>query len=116
MGLVSSIFVFDLLGYSYSVVSLAILRLLSYVLFRSLYSLVRYIRYLARSLVFTSLIASPFQKPSVASTAPTTTSTTPSAPTAPKRKPSRRANTAERRATHNAVERQRRETLNGRFL
>ena len=34
----------------------------------------------------------------------------------PKRKPSRRANTAERRATHNAVERQRRETLNGRFL
>ncbi|KAK7042333.1 BHLH domain-containing protein [Favolaschia claudopus] len=31
-------------------------------------------------------------------------------------KPSRRANTAERRATHNAVERQRRETLNGRFL
>lgn len=32
------------------------------------------------------------------------------------RKPSRRANTAERRATHNAVERQRRETLNGRFL
>jgi len=34
----------------------------------------------------------------------------------PKRKPNRRANTAERRATHNAVERQRRETLNGRFL
>ncbi|KAH0826865.1 hypothetical protein J3R83DRAFT_4403 [Lanmaoa asiatica] len=33
-----------------------------------------------------------------------------------KRKPSRRANTAERRATHNAVERQRRETLNSRFL
>src|ERR1041384_1591264 len=33
-----------------------------------------------------------------------------------KRKPSRRANTAERRATHNAVERQRRETLNGRFM
>lgn len=45
----------------------------------------------------------------------------PSSPTNPapsqvKRKPSRRANTAERRATHNAVERQRRETLNGRFL
>ncbi|KAL0946327.1 hypothetical protein HGRIS_012566 [Hohenbuehelia grisea] len=38
------------------------------------------------------------------------------APAQPKRKPSRRANTAERRATHNAVERQRRETLNGRFL
>ncbi|KAF5357499.1 hypothetical protein D9758_012531 [Tetrapyrgos nigripes] len=33
-----------------------------------------------------------------------------------KRKTTRRANTAERRATHNAVERQRRETLNGRFL
>ncbi|KAJ7291095.1 hypothetical protein C8J57DRAFT_1271333 [Mycena rebaudengoi] len=31
-------------------------------------------------------------------------------------KPNRRANTAERRATHNAVERQRRETLNSRFL
>ncbi|KIP01746.1 hypothetical protein PHLGIDRAFT_38191 [Phlebiopsis gigantea 11061_1 CR5-6] len=38
------------------------------------------------------------------------------AATQPKRKPSRRANTAERRATHNAVERARRETLNGRFL
>lgn len=34
----------------------------------------------------------------------------------PKRKPSRRASTAERRATHNAVERARRETLNSRFL
>ena len=33
-----------------------------------------------------------------------------------RRKVPRRANTAERRATHNAVERQRRETLNGRFL
>lgn len=33
-----------------------------------------------------------------------------------KRKAARRANTAERRATHNAVERARRETLNGRFL
>ncbi|KAK7450091.1 hypothetical protein VKT23_012973 [Stygiomarasmius scandens] len=33
-----------------------------------------------------------------------------------KRKPSRRPSTAERRATHNAVERARRETLNGRFL
>ncbi|KAK7060027.1 BHLH domain-containing protein [Favolaschia claudopus] len=31
-------------------------------------------------------------------------------------KSSRRANTAEQRATHNAVERQRRETLNGRFM
>ncbi|EEB86965.1 hypothetical protein MPER_15898, partial [Moniliophthora perniciosa FA553] len=33
-----------------------------------------------------------------------------------KRRPNRKANTAERRATHNAVERQRRETLNDRFL
>ncbi|KAJ4483464.1 hypothetical protein J3R30DRAFT_3698280 [Lentinula aciculospora] len=33
-----------------------------------------------------------------------------------KRKQNRRINTAERRATHNAVERQRRENLNGRFL
>ncbi|KAK1233921.1 hypothetical protein PQX77_002894 [Marasmius sp. AFHP31] len=42
---------------------------------------------------------------------------TPVSPT-PKnlKKSSRRANTAERRATHNAVERARRETLNGRFL
>jgi len=31
-------------------------------------------------------------------------------------KTTRRVNTAERRATHNAVERQRRETLNGRFM
>ncbi|KAJ7165014.1 hypothetical protein C8R46DRAFT_302572 [Mycena filopes] len=46
------------------------------------------------------------------------TSTSTAAPGGVKRttKPSRRANTAERRATHNAVERQRRETLNGRFL
>jgi hypothetical protein len=35
---------------------------------------------------------------------------------APAKRSSRRANTAERRATHNAVERARRETLNGRFL
>ncbi|KAJ6549691.1 hypothetical protein B0H19DRAFT_182974 [Mycena capillaripes] len=34
----------------------------------------------------------------------------------PKRRATRRASTAERRATHNAVERIRRETLNGRFL
>jgi hypothetical protein len=50
-----------------------------------------------------------------ASTPTTAISPVPS-PTQMKRKPSRRANTAERRATHNAVERQRRETLNGRFL
>ncbi|KAG6807534.1 hypothetical protein H0H93_001509, partial [Arthromyces matolae] len=50
-------------------------------------------------------------------TATTTTTAGATATTAAqKRKPSRRANTAERRATHNAVERQRRETLNGRFL
>jgi hypothetical protein len=46
----------------------------------------------------------------------TATTTSPMSPTQMKRKPNRRANTAERRATHNAVERQRRETLNGRFL
>ena len=44
------------------------------------------------------------------------TATSPTSPSQLKRKPNRRANTAERRATHNAVERQRRETLNGRFL
>ena len=49
-----------------------------------------------------------------ATTAPTATATSAAGPV--RRKPSRRANTAERRATHNAVERQRRETLNGRFL
>ncbi|KAF7800311.1 hypothetical protein EIP86_011560 [Pleurotus ostreatoroseus] len=49
--------------------------------------------------------------PSTASSAPAAASSAPA-----KRKPSRRANTAERRATHNAVERARRETLNGRFL
>ena len=42
--------------------------------------------------------------------------TTEGSSSAPKKKASRRANTAERRATHNAVERARRETLNGRFL
>ncbi|KAH9952003.1 hypothetical protein B0H21DRAFT_9025 [Amylocystis lapponica] len=47
---------------------------------------------------------------------PTATNTSALNNAAAKRKPSRRANTAERRATHNAVERQRRETLNGRFL
>ena len=50
------------------------------------------------------------------STSSTPTATSPTSPTQMKRKPNRRANTAERRATHNAVERQRRETLNGRFL
>jgi hypothetical protein len=58
--------------------------------------------------------------PSDQSSTPLTSNTTPgplnSANPQAKRKPSRRANTAERRATHNAVERQRRETLNGRFL
>lgn len=58
--------------------------------------------------------------PSDQSSAPSTTNSSPtplgSVNPQAKRKPSRRANTAERRATHNAVERQRRETLNGRFL
>jgi hypothetical protein len=58
--------------------------------------------------------------PSDQSSAPSTANSSPgpASSTNPqgKRKPSRRANTAERRATHNAVERQRRETLNGRFL
>ncbi|KAJ7701781.1 hypothetical protein B0H17DRAFT_164437 [Mycena rosella] len=52
-------------------------------------------------------------------TSTTNTNTTGAAPTGGVKrttKPNRRANTAERRATHNAVERQRRETLNGRFL
>ncbi|OSX65632.1 hypothetical protein POSPLADRAFT_1044957 [Postia placenta MAD-698-R-SB12] len=53
--------------------------------------------------------------PADAASASTTTSS-PSNGANSKRKPSRRANTAERRATHNAVERQRRETLNSRFL
>ncbi|KXN84521.1 Transcription factor MYC2 [Leucoagaricus sp. SymC.cos] len=54
------------------------------------------------------------QQPAQAANPSSPTSTT--ANSQVKRKPSRRANTAERRATHNAVERQRRETLNGRFL
>ncbi|KAI0748786.1 hypothetical protein C8Q80DRAFT_1121107 [Daedaleopsis nitida] len=53
--------------------------------------------------------------PAVEGAAPAQT-TTPINPAQAKRKPSRRANTAERRATHNAVERARRETLNSRFL
>ncbi|KAJ6615232.1 hypothetical protein B0H10DRAFT_2435570 [Mycena sp. CBHHK59/15] len=56
---------------------------------------------------------------SPSTTAPaTTTGATNAAPATapPKRKTARRANTAERRATHNAVERMRRESLNGRFL
>lgn len=52
--------------------------------------------------------------PPVDGTSSNSTNAAPNSQT--KRKPSRRANTAERRATHNAVERQRRETLNGRFL
>ncbi|KAI0647648.1 hypothetical protein C8Q79DRAFT_641606 [Trametes meyenii] len=55
--------------------------------------------------------------PSADGSAPAAPSSSPvAAPAQSKRKPSRRANTAERRATHNAVERARRETLNGRFL
>ncbi|KAJ7232319.1 hypothetical protein B0H12DRAFT_192901 [Mycena haematopus] len=48
--------------------------------------------------------------------APAAGTGSPTAAQAPKRRAARRANTAERRATHNAVERMRRETLNGRFL
>lgn len=63
---------------------------------------------------------SPLTPPSITDSLPNVNadlSSTMTPPTAAgKRKPSRRANTAERRATHNAVERQRRETLNGRFL
>ncbi|KAL0059510.1 hypothetical protein AAF712_013741 [Marasmius tenuissimus] len=54
--------------------------------------------------------------PSAASDTAANANTTGITGTNGKRKPSRRANTAERRATHNAVERARRETLNGRFL
>ncbi|KAF8176773.1 hypothetical protein BJ912DRAFT_696395 [Pholiota molesta] len=60
--------------------------------------------------------ASPTSPASPTAPANTTTSASAAAAAQMKRKPSRRANTAERRATHNAVERQRRETLNGRFL
>ncbi|PVG01109.1 hypothetical protein CPB86DRAFT_692097, partial [Serendipita vermifera] len=45
-----------------------------------------------------------------------TTNQAPASQQQPTKRSSRRANTAERRATHNAVERARRETLNGRFL
>jgi len=47
---------------------------------------------------------------------PTPTTASQATQAAPAKRSSRRANTAERRATHNAVERARRETLNGRFL
>ncbi|KAG5350588.1 hypothetical protein C0989_010254 [Termitomyces sp. Mn162] len=53
---------------------------------------------------------------SAPSSSPPTSPAPAPAAAAARRKPNRRANTAERRATHNAVERQRRETLNGRFL
>ncbi|KAI0253490.1 hypothetical protein BJV78DRAFT_1152894 [Lactifluus subvellereus] len=68
----------------------------------------------------TNLVQTLSLPPSDQSSTPSTTNTSPGplnlANPQAKRKPSRRANTAERRATHNAVERQRRETLNGRFL
>ncbi|KAI0636369.1 hypothetical protein C8Q77DRAFT_1154320 [Trametes polyzona] len=59
-------------------------------------------------------LALPAQDGSAAPSAPASSANASAAQN--KRKPSRRANTAERRATHNAVERARRETLNGRFL
>lgn len=72
-------------------------------------------------------LSSTDSRPSTANSAPNafaagesimtpTIASTQAAGGAVRRKPARRANTAERRATHNAVERQRRETLNGRFL
>lgn len=47
---------------------------------------------------------------------PTANSSSTTAPAKPKSKPRKRVNTAEKRHQHNAVERQRRETLNGKFL
>lgn len=61
-------------------------------------------------------LASPVEQNNNIQSQSSSTAPTNGAVTQVKRKPSRRANTAERRATHNAVERQRRETLNGRFL
>jgi hypothetical protein len=61
-------------------------------------------------------LASPVEQNNNVQSQSSSTAPTNGAVTQVKRKPSRRANTAERRATHNAVERQRRETLNGRFL
>jgi hypothetical protein len=52
--------------------------------------------------------------PASAPVAPSTASG--AAPTKPKSKPRKRVNTAEKRHQHNAIERQRRETLNGKFL
>ncbi|KIK67471.1 hypothetical protein GYMLUDRAFT_238752 [Collybiopsis luxurians FD-317 M1] len=62
---------------------------------------------------------SPLSPPSQAASKPTSTNpdlTSDLSASGSKRKQLRRVNTAERRASHNAVERQRRETLNGRFL
>ncbi|KAJ7031600.1 hypothetical protein C8F04DRAFT_1262709 [Mycena alexandri] len=63
-------------------------------------------------------LATPLQSTASFDSKPSTSTSPTTASGGVKRttKPSRRANTAERRATHNAVERQRRETLNGRFL
>lgn len=60
--------------------------------------------------------SSQIQTPVSPSFAEAPTSTESNSATGNKRKSARRPNTAERRATHNAVERARRETLNGRFL
>ncbi|KAI0293491.1 hypothetical protein B0F90DRAFT_1897590 [Multifurca ochricompacta] len=71
---------------------------------------------LSPTLPVQTLALPPSDQSSVPSTTNTSSGPLSSANPQAKRKPSRRANTAERRATHNAVERQRRETLNGRFL
>ncbi|KAF7310290.1 BHLH domain-containing protein [Mycena indigotica] len=62
-----------------------------------------------------SLSSSPTTTTAIAPATGPTDATIPN-PAAPIKRPRRRAPTAERRATHNAVERARRETLNGRFL
>ena len=63
-----------------------------------------------------TLVLSPSDQSSTPSTANSAPGPASSTNPQGKRKPSRRANTAKRHTTHNAVERRRRETLNGRFL
>ena len=58
----------------------------------------------------------PSPNPPVPTTTTTATSTAPPAKATSKSKPRKRVNTAEKRHQHNAIERQRRETLNGKFL
>lgn len=62
----------------------------------------------------------PFPSPALPGNATATTAAVPAnttaAPAKPKSKPRKRVNTAEKRHQHNAIERQRRETLNGKFF